>query len=83
VIKSSFSATGTVKPADFGMAKAAEFGLGPDIKLAVDIEAFKQWRLPSSGMAETSYSVPLLGGIPGQNARPVGTSRPWADRTER
>ena len=42
VIKSGFSATGTVNPADFGMGKVAEYGLGPSIDLAIEIEAFKQ-----------------------------------------
>jgi polyisoprenoid-binding protein YceI len=42
VIKSGFSATGVVKPADFGMGKVAEYGLGPDIKLTIEVEAFKQ-----------------------------------------
>lgn len=39
---SGFSATGTVKPADFGMGKVTEYGLGPDLKLMLEIEAQKQ-----------------------------------------
>lgn len=42
VIKTGFSATGIVKPADYGMGKVAEYGLGPDIKLMIEVEAFKQ-----------------------------------------
>lgn len=42
VLKSGFSATGIVKPADYGMGKVAEYGLGPDIKLMIEVEAFKQ-----------------------------------------
>jgi polyisoprenoid-binding protein YceI len=41
-IISGFSATGVVKPADYGMGKVAEYGLGPDIKLMLEIEAQKQ-----------------------------------------
>jgi polyisoprenoid-binding protein YceI len=42
VLKSGFSASGIVKPADYGMGKVAEYGLGPDIKLMIEVEAFKQ-----------------------------------------
>lgn len=42
VFKSGFSATGTVLPADFGMAKVAAFGLGPDVVLNLEVEAIKQ-----------------------------------------
>lgn len=41
-IISGFSATGIVKRADFGMGKVAEYGLGPDLKLMLEIEAQKQ-----------------------------------------
>lgn len=41
-IISGFSATGTVKAAEFGMGKVAEYGLGPDIKLMIEIEAQRQ-----------------------------------------
>jgi polyisoprenoid-binding protein YceI len=41
-IISGFSASGVVKPADFGIGKVAEYGLGPDIKLMIEIEAQKQ-----------------------------------------
>ncbi len=41
-IISGFSATGIVKPADYGMAKVAEYGLGPDLKLMLEIEAQKK-----------------------------------------
>ena len=42
VMRTGFSATGIVLPADFGMAKVAEYGLGPDMKLTIEIEAEKQ-----------------------------------------
>ena len=42
VMRTGFTATGTIKPADFGMAKVAEYGLGPDIQLTVNLEAEKQ-----------------------------------------
>jgi polyisoprenoid-binding protein YceI len=41
-IISGFSATGTVKSADYGMGKVAEYGLGPDIKVMIEVEAQKQ-----------------------------------------
>lgn len=42
VIKSGFTATGTITPGDFGMGKVAEYGLGPSVDLAIEIEAIKQ-----------------------------------------
>lgn len=41
VIKSGFTATGTVSPAAFGMGKVAEYGLGPDIAVTINVEATK------------------------------------------
>lgn len=41
-IVSGFSAKAVVKSADFGMGKVAEYGLGPDISLMIEIEAQKQ-----------------------------------------
>lgn len=40
--KSGFTATATLLPADFGMAKVAEYGLGPEVALTINIEAFKK-----------------------------------------
>lgn len=42
VMRTGFSATGVVLPADFGMAKVAEYGLGPEMNLTIEIEAEKQ-----------------------------------------
>lgn len=42
VIKSGFSATGTVNGVEFGIAKMTDFGLGPDIQLTIDLEANKK-----------------------------------------
>lgn len=42
VIKTGFTATGKLNLADFGMTKAAEYGIGPDVTLSIDVEAFKQ-----------------------------------------
>lgn len=43
LVKAAFSATGTVSTADFPMAKAAAgFGLGPEVQVAIDIEATKK-----------------------------------------
>jgi polyisoprenoid-binding protein YceI len=42
VIKTGFSAAAVVKPADYGMAKVAAFGLGPDIVVSIEVEAIKQ-----------------------------------------
>lgn len=42
VIKSGFSATGSFNPGDFGMAKVAEFGMGPNVSLMLEVEAIKQ-----------------------------------------
>lgn len=41
VVKAGFTATGTVQPADWGMAKVAEFGLGPDVVITINSEAIK------------------------------------------
>ncbi|MBB4066553.1 YceI family protein [Gellertiella hungarica] len=42
VVKTGFSATGSFSGPDFGLAKMTEFGLGPDIKLDIDVEAVKK-----------------------------------------
>lgn len=42
VIKTGFSATGGFSGTDFGIAKLADFGLGPDFKLDIDVEAVKK-----------------------------------------
>lgn len=42
VIKAGFTASGSFLPADFGMNKVTEFGLGPEVKITIDVEAFKQ-----------------------------------------
>lgn len=42
VIKSGFSATGSFRPADFGMAKIPAFGLGPEVNLTIEVEAIRQ-----------------------------------------
>ena len=42
VIKTGFTATGKVDLADFGMTKAGDYGIGPDVNLLIDIEAIKQ-----------------------------------------
>jgi polyisoprenoid-binding protein YceI len=39
VIRSGFSATGVVSPAEFGMTKVTEFGMGPEVYLMIEIEA--------------------------------------------
>ena len=41
-LKSGFTAKATITPADFGMAKVTAFGLGPDVELTINIEAFKK-----------------------------------------
>lgn len=41
VVKAGFTATGTVQPADWGMTKVAEFGLGPDVVITINSEAIK------------------------------------------
>lgn len=41
-LKAGFTATGSITPADFGMAKVTEFGLGPDVPLTINVEAFKK-----------------------------------------
>lgn len=40
--KAGFTATGSITPADFGMAKVTEYGLGPDVPLTINVEAFKK-----------------------------------------
>jgi polyisoprenoid-binding protein YceI len=40
-IKIGFTATGVISLADFGQKKALSFGLGPDLNLAIDLEAVK------------------------------------------
>jgi polyisoprenoid-binding protein YceI len=42
VMRTGFTATGKISPADFGMAKVAEYGLGPDILVTIDVEAEKK-----------------------------------------
>lgn len=39
--KVGFSAVGELTPADFGMNKVAGFGMGPNVKFAVELEAKK------------------------------------------
>jgi polyisoprenoid-binding protein YceI len=41
-IKTGFSATAAITGADFGITKLADFGLGPDLLLDVDLEAIKK-----------------------------------------
>ena len=41
-IKTGFSATGSFNGVDFGITKMADFGLGPDIALDIDVEAVKK-----------------------------------------
>lgn len=41
-IKTGFSATTTINGTDFGMSKLVGFGLGPEIDVAVELEAIKQ-----------------------------------------
>lgn len=41
-IKTGFSATGKFRGVDFGLKKLADFGLGPDLVLDIDIEAIKK-----------------------------------------
>lgn len=41
-IKTGFSATGGFNGVDFGITKLTEFGLGPDFKLDIDLEALKK-----------------------------------------
>ncbi len=41
-IKTGFSASATIDGADFGMNKLAEFGIGPEIHVTIDVEAIKQ-----------------------------------------
>lgn len=42
VMRTGFTAVGKIAPADFGMAKVAEYGLGPDILVTIDVEAEKK-----------------------------------------
>ena len=42
VLRTGFTATGSLKPADFGMAKVPAFGLGPDVQVSINVEAEKQ-----------------------------------------
>ncbi len=39
--KVGFSGTAVVTPGDFGMAKVAGFGMGPDVSITIDLEAKK------------------------------------------
>lgn len=39
--KVGFSAVGELTPADFGMAKVAGFGMGPNVKFTIEVEAKK------------------------------------------
>ena len=41
-IKTGFSAMGAITGADFGITKLADFGLGPDLLLDVNLEAIKK-----------------------------------------
>jgi polyisoprenoid-binding protein YceI len=41
-IKTGFSATATIDGTDFGMNQLVAFGLGPQIDVAIDLEAIKQ-----------------------------------------
>ncbi|OWV98022.1 YceI family protein [Rhizobium sp. R693] len=41
-IKTGFSATGKFNGQDFGLKKLADFGLGPDLLLDIDVEAIKK-----------------------------------------
>ncbi len=39
IIRTGFSATGAISPADFGMTKVVEFGMGPEVNLMIEVEA--------------------------------------------
>lgn len=41
-VKTGFSATGKFSGLDFGLKKMADYGLGPDLALDIDIEAIKK-----------------------------------------
>jgi polyisoprenoid-binding protein YceI len=41
-IKTGFSASGSLKGTDFGIAKMTDFGIGPDIAIDIDLEAVKK-----------------------------------------
>ena len=40
-IKTGFSATGKIDGTDFGMSKLVDFGLGPVVNIAIDVEAVR------------------------------------------
>jgi polyisoprenoid-binding protein YceI len=40
--KAGFSATGKINATDFGMTKVTQFGIGPEVNLAFEIEAYKK-----------------------------------------
>ena len=42
VLRTGFSATGSLSIAGFGMTKAGELGIGPDVMPMIDVEAVKQ-----------------------------------------
>jgi polyisoprenoid-binding protein YceI len=42
ITKVGFSATGVFTPGDFGMGKVVEYGLGPDITVTINAEAFRK-----------------------------------------
>lgn len=41
IVRAGFTAVGTINPADWGMAKVAEFGLCPDVTITINTEAVK------------------------------------------
>ena len=42
VLRTGFTANGSLKPADFGMAKVPAYGLGPEVQITINAEAEKQ-----------------------------------------
>lgn len=42
ITKVGFTATGVIKPADFGMSKVVDYGLGPDVAVTINAEAFRK-----------------------------------------
>ena len=42
VVKAGFTATGSINPGDWGMAKVAEFSVGPDVAITINAEAVKK-----------------------------------------
>lgn len=42
VLRTGFTATGSLKPADFGMSKVPAYGLGPEVQVTINAEAEKQ-----------------------------------------